>query len=50
MVVSSLADVFEAVEASRAALGITEYSLSQSSLERVFLSLAKAASHAVDGE
>jgi ABC-type multidrug transport system ATPase subunit len=48
-IVSSLADVFEAVEASRAALGITEYSLSQSSLERVFLSLAKAASHAVDG-
>lgn len=49
-VVSSLADVFEAVEASRAALGITEYSLSQSSLERVFLSLAKAASCAADGE
>ncbi|WIA08739.1 hypothetical protein OEZ85_008162 [Tetradesmus obliquus] len=49
-VVSSLADVFEAVEASRAALGITEYSLSQSSLERVFLSLAKAASCATDGE
>jgi ABC-type multidrug transport system ATPase subunit len=50
LVVSSLADVFEAVEASRAALGITEYSLSQSSLERVFLSLAKAASHAADGD
>jgi ABC-type multidrug transport system ATPase subunit len=49
-VVSSLADAFEAVEASRAALGITEYSLSQSSLERVFLSLAKAASHAADGD
>jgi ABC-type multidrug transport system ATPase subunit len=48
--VTSLADVFEAVEASRAALGITEYSLSQSSLERVFLSLAKAASYAADGE
>lgn len=49
-VVSSLADVFEAVEASRQALGITEYSLSQSSLERVFLSLAKGASHAADGD
>lgn len=48
--ISSLADVFEAVESSRQELGITEYSLSQSSLERVFLALARAASHAADGE
>lgn len=48
--VTSLSDVFEAVEAAREVLGITEYSLAQSSLERVFLSLAKAASHAADGD
>jgi hypothetical protein len=45
-----LSEVFEAVEAAREVLGITEYSLAQSSLERVFLSLAKAASHAADGD
>lgn len=41
----TLAAVFEAVEAARAALAISAYSLSQSSLERVFLSLAQAAEH-----
>lgn len=46
--VASLSDVFEAVEAVRESLGINEYSLAQSSLERVFLSLARAASHASD--
>jgi hypothetical protein len=48
--VASLSDVFEAVEAARVPLCITEYSLAQSSLERVFLALAKAASHAADGD
>lgn len=48
--VASLSDVFEAVEAARESLCITEYSLAQSSLERVFLSLAKAASHAEHGD
>jgi ABC-type multidrug transport system ATPase subunit len=48
--VASLSDVFEAVEAARESLCITEYSLAQSSLERVFLSLAKAASHAEHGQ
>jgi ABC-type glutathione transport system ATPase component len=48
--VASLSDVFEAVEAAREPLCITEYSLAQSSLERVFLALAKAASHAADGD
>jgi ABC-type multidrug transport system ATPase subunit len=43
--VTSLADVFEAVESARQQLGITEYTLSQSSLERVFLALAKIAAH-----
>lgn len=44
---TSLADVFEAVESARQLLGITEYSLSQSSLERVFLALARVASQHV---
>lgn len=44
--VTSLADVFEAVESARQQLSIMEYSLSQSSLERVFLTLAKGASPA----
>jgi hypothetical protein len=48
--VATLSDAFEAVEAARESLCITEYSLAQSSLERVFLSLAKAASHAADGD
>lgn len=48
--VSTLSDVFEAVETARDSLCITEYSLAQSSLERVFLALAKAASHAADGD
>lgn len=48
VVVSSLSDVFEAVEAARESLGITEYSLAQSSLERVFLSMARAARHDKD--
>lgn len=48
--VVTLSDAFEAVEAARESLCLTEYSLAQSSLERVFLSLAKAASHAADGD
>jgi ABC-type multidrug transport system ATPase subunit len=39
----SPATLFETVEAARGLLGITEYSLTQSSLERVFLSLARTA-------
>ncbi|KAF8072728.1 Abca17 [Scenedesmus sp. PABB004] len=46
----SLADAFEAVERGRAALGVSEFSLSQSSLERVFLALAAAAAAPADGE
>jgi hypothetical protein len=38
-----LARVFEAVEGSRRVLGIREYSVCQSSLERVFLAMATAA-------
>jgi energy-coupling factor transporter ATP-binding protein EcfA2 len=36
-----LAEVFEAVEGAREALGVSDYSLCQSSLERVFLRLAR---------
>ena len=37
----ALADAFEAVEAARAELGVADYSLCQSSLERVFLRVAR---------
>jgi ATP-binding cassette subfamily A (ABC1) protein 3 len=45
---ASLADVFECVEGARASLGIADYNLAQSSLERVFLALAKGASHTAE--
>ena len=38
----SLAEVFEAVEANKTRVGITDYSISQATLEQVFLKMARA--------
>jgi ATP-binding cassette subfamily A (ABC1) protein 3 len=46
---ASLAQVFEAVEGAKEELGVSDYSLCQSSLERVFLRLARSGAGAGAG-